>query len=114
MPCDTRLKPRQTIQQRADEVRKVVRALDAALASGRVKVKISPTGAVAFIGLTDEERDSVTDACAYRRVMISGSAMAKAAIARAEQLAGRGVSRQALAHGAHSHDGGVTWHDHKG
>ena len=25
MPCDTRLKPRQTIQQRADEVRKAVR-----------------------------------------------------------------------------------------
>ncbi len=114
MPCDTRLKPRQTIQQRADEVRKVVKTLDAALASGRAKVKVSPTGAVAFSGLTDEERDSVTDACAYRRLMISGSAMAKAAIARAEQLAGRGVSRQVLAHGAHSHDGGATWHDHKG
>src|SRR5262245_45059285 len=110
MPCDTRLKPRQTIQQRAAEVRKVVDMLSAKLASGAVKVKVSPQGAVAFEGLTDAERDGVTDACAYRRVMVSGSALAKAAIARAEQLAGRGVSRQALAQGIHSHDGGHTWH----
>jgi hypothetical protein len=30
---------------------------------------------------------------------------------QAEQRAGRGVDQQALAHGAHSHDGGKTWHD---
>jgi hypothetical protein len=114
MPCDSKLKPKQTIQQRAAEIRRVVQSLSDALASGRVKVKVGPQGAVAFDGLTDAERDGVTDACAYRRVMISGSALAKAAIARAEQLAGRGVSRQVLATGAHSHDGGVTWHEHKG
>lgn len=112
MPCDTRLKPKQTIQQRAAEVRRVVETLSQRLASGAVKVTVSPQGAVAFQGLTDSERDGVTDACAYRRVMISGSPLAKAAIARAEQMAGRGVSRQALAQGHHSHDGGVTWHKH--
>jgi hypothetical protein len=111
MPCDTRLKPKQTIQQRADEIRKMVATLDRGLATGRIKLKIGPQGAVVFDGLTQEERDGVTDACAYRRVMISGSPAAKMAIARAEQLAGRGVSRQALAHGAHSHDGGKTWHE---
>lgn len=114
MPCDTRRKRGQTIQQRAAEVRRVVETLDKAIASGRVKIKIGPQGGVAFDGLTEQERDDVTDNCAYRRLMISGSVLTKAAIARAEQLAGRGVSRQAVAHGVHSHDGGQTWHHHKG
>lgn len=110
MPCDTKLKPRQTIRQRAAEVRKVVNQANAGLASGKVKVKVGPQGAIAFSGMTDEERDGVTDACMYRRIMATGSALAKAAIAKAEQLAGRTIDRQALAHGHHSHDGGETWH----
>lgn len=114
MPCDTRLKPKQTIQQRAAEVRQVVAALASGLASGRVRAKIGPQGAIAFDGLTEAERDGVTDACAYRRLMASGSATALQAIARAEALAGRPVSRQMVAQGAHSHDGGATWHAHKG
>ncbi|SRR5258708_4200624 len=114
MPCDTKLKPNQTIQQRATEVRKVVGALEAALTAGRVKVTIGPQGAVAFAGIAATERDGVTDACMYRRLMATGSALAKVAIQRAEALAGRPVNRQAVAHGAHSHDGGRTWHDHKG
>jgi hypothetical protein len=114
MPCDTRLKPRQTISERKLEVQKMVAALDKALVSGRARLKVGPQGAVVIEGLTDEERDGVTDACAYRRLMISGSALAKAKIQQAEMLAGRGVSRQVLGVGAHSHDGGRTWHDHKG
>lgn len=110
MPCDSRLKPRQTIQQRAAEVRKVVSMLDQALVSGRAKIVVGPKGSIAFAGLTDAEKDGVTDACAYRRLMVSGSALAKAKIAQAEQLAGRGVSRQILAQGWHSHDNGETWH----
>ena len=43
---------------------------------------------MAFVGLSDDERARVTDACAYRRIMSTGSALARAAIARAEQ-AGR-------------------------
>jgi hypothetical protein len=42
--------------------------------------------------------------------MSTGSALAKAAIARAEQVAGRTVDRQAIAHGHYSHDGGRSWH----
>jgi hypothetical protein len=114
MPCDTRLTPRQTVQQRAEEVRRAVIRLADALASRRVKAKVGPQGAIAFEGWNDAERDGVTDACAYRRLMVSGSALAKAAIARAEQIAGRSVDRRVVAHGAHSHDGGRTWHDHKG
>lgn len=114
MPCDRTLKPRQTIQQRADEVRRVVERASKAMSTGRVKAKVGPQGAVAFLGLTDEERDGVTDNCLFRRLMSSGSASAKQAIARAEALAGRSVDRQVIGHGAHSHDGGLTWHDHKG
>lgn len=110
MPCDTRLKPKQTIQQRIAEVRRVVATLSSAIVAGRVKVKIGPQGAIAFDGLTEVERDGVTDACAYRRLMVEGSALAKTAVQRAETLSGRTVNRQALAHGHHSHDGGRTWH----
>ena len=110
MPCDTRLKYRQTISQRAAEVRKVTEVLSQGLAAGRVKAKVGPQGAIAFLGLTDAERDGVTDACAYRRLMVSGSALARAKIAQAEQVAGRTVDKQALTQGHHSHDNGVTWH----
>jgi hypothetical protein len=109
MPCDTRLKQGQTIQQRATEVRRVVDLVAQTLTAGRVKAKVGPTGGIAFIGLSDLERDNVTDACIYRRIMSTGSATAKAAIAKAEALAGRQVDKQALAHGVHSHDG-TNWH----
>jgi len=111
MPCDTRMRYRgQTISSRKAEVRKAVDRLSAGLASGKVKPKISPNGAVAFEGFAEAERDGVTDACAYRQVMVYGSALAKVAIARAEQLAGRSINKQTVANGEHSHDGGNTWH----
>lgn len=110
MPCDTKLKAKQTIQQRAEEIRKAVALLDKGLVSGRIKPVIGPQGAITFSGFADAERDGVTDACAYRRLMVTGSALAKAAIARAEQMSGRSVNKSTLAHGVHSHDGGKTWH----
>ncbi len=113
MPCDTRLKPKQTIQQRKEEVTRAVGKIQARLIDGRAKVKIGPQGAIAFDGV-DDVRDGVTDACAYRRIMATGSALAKAAIARAEQLSGRSIDKRVIGQGAHSHDGGHTWHDHKG
>jgi hypothetical protein len=114
MPCDTRLKPKQTISERAAEVREATARLAVAIAAGRVRVKIGPQGAIAFENWDTQSRDGITDACAYRRIMATGSAMARMAIAKAEQLAGRGVNKQAVAHGHHSHDGGATWHSHKG
>lgn len=114
MPCDTKLKPQQTIEQRKAEVRAAIAKIDAAIAQGRVKPGVGKQGALVLPGLTDEERDGVTDACAYRRLMVSGSSLTKAAFARAEQLAGRSIDRQVIGRGVHSHDGGATWHDHKG
>ena len=111
MPCETRLKPKQTIKERAAEVRAATERLNRKLAMGLVKPKVDrATGAIAFEGFADIERDGVTDACAYRRIMVSGSALAKAAIERAEALAGRSISREAITAGVHSHDGGETWH----
>ena len=114
MPCDTRLKPRQTIAQRKEEVRRAAEKFSQALAKGSAKVRVGPQGAVAFDGISEVDRDGLTDACAYRQLMVHGSALARAAIARAEQIAGRSVDKRVVAQGAHSHDGGATWHDHKG
>lgn len=114
MPCDTRLKPRQTISERAKEVREAVERLAAALAAGRVKVKVGPQGAIVFENWDATSRDGITDACAYRRIMATGTAMAKLAIQQAERMAGRSVNVQAVGQGVHSHDGGRTWHNHKG
>lgn len=110
MPCDTALKPNQTIQQRAEEVTKAVGRLQARLINGTVRVVVGPQGAIAFSGWEGEDRDKVTDNCAYRRIMATGSALAKAAIARAEQMAGVSVNRQVVGQGVHSHDGGKSWH----
>jgi hypothetical protein len=113
MPCDTRLKKGQTVSQRKEEVKKAVTALEQAIAARRVAIKINSQGAIAFVGLTEAERDGVTDACAYRRILATGSALARAEIARAEQIQGK-VNRQIIGHGGegmHSHDGGKTWHN---
>jgi hypothetical protein len=110
MACDTKLKPKQTIQGRAAEVRAAVAALARGLASGAIKARVGAQGAVAFEGWQAAERDGVTDACAYRRLLVSGGPLALAALARAEQLAGRSVNRQVIAVGVHSHDGGRNWH----
>lgn len=110
MVCETRLKPRQTIQQRADEVRRATASLDRRLANRQVKPVIGANGGITFVGWPEVERDGVTDACAYRRLMVKGSSLAKAAITRAEQISGRTVDRKVLASGTHSHDGGKTWH----
>lgn len=114
MVCDTRLKPRQTISERKAEVAKMVENLARQLASGKVKPLIGPQGAIAFTGLTEAERDGVTDACAYRRLLASGSTTALLAIQRAEMAAGRKVNMQVVGQGQHSHDGGKTWHSHRG
>jgi len=110
MPCDSRLKRGQTISQRAEEVRRVVKTIDSFLVRGIVKMKVGPQGAVVFVGIPEDERDGVTDACIYRRIMATGTGLAKAAIARAEAMSGRTVDRQIVASGLHSHDGGISFH----
>jgi hypothetical protein len=109
MVCDTKLFAGQTVEARAEEIQRVVLRLTEGLVNGTITAVVGPQGGIAFDGLTDTR--GVSDACAYMQVMASDNALAKLAIMQAEQLAGRGVDQQALAHGAHSHDGGKTWHE---
>lgn len=112
MACETRLKPKQTIGQRKEEAIKAINSLDRLLLRRQVRVVISPQGAIAFQGWNEVDRDGLTDACAYRQIMARGSVLAKAEIARAEQMSGRSVDRKVLSTGTHSHDGGQTWGNH--
>lgn len=111
MPCDTvRSTPKQTVAERMAEVRSASVRIAALVAANKVQVKIGPQGAVAFIGIPDQARVGMTDACIYRRIMASGTHAARQAIAKAEQLSGRTVNKKMVAQGVHSHDGGATWH----
>ena len=110
MPCDRIVKPRQTVAQRQAEVRTAKARIDKLLAAKKIKIKIGPQGAVAFIGIPDEVRDGVTDVCVYNHIMTKGSHGARQAIAKAEQMSGRSVDKKVVAAGTHSHDGGATWH----
>ncbi len=113
MACETMLKPRQTIQQRAAEVRAAVVRLAQGLAAGRITLVIDPvTGAPAFAGWDTTSRDGITDACAFRTIARTGSPMFIELVRKAQALAGRGIDKQAMAQGIHSHDGGATWHKH--
>ena len=110
MPCDLSLRAGQTNQQRAAEVRQQVSRLDRLLMLRKVRVVVGPQGAVTFQNWEGADRVGITDACAYRRLMVSGSVPARVEIARAEQVAGRAVDKRVVAAGVHSHDGGQTWH----
>lgn len=107
MPCDTITQTGQTTQQRAAQVRAAVATLERALARRQARAVVGPQGAITFTGWT--EREGVTDACAYRRIMATGGALARLEIAKAEQAAGVKVNRRVIAAGLHSHDGGETW-----
>jgi hypothetical protein len=108
MPCDTVKKQGQTLSQRVTEVKKRVTLVDKLIAARKVTMKVGPQGAVTFTGISESDRDGMTDACIYRMLTRTGSAATKMLIARAEQ--GRSVNRSVVAAGVHSHDGGQTWH----
>lgn len=110
MACETTLRPRQTTSERIAEIKTSIEALEKLLLRRKVRPVVGPQGAITFDGWPVEARNGITDGCAYRRIMATGSALARAEIARAEQLAGRGVDRRVVAQGTHSHDGGQSWH----
>lgn len=110
MPCDTNLKQGETLVDRQRTVKESLDRLRRELASGRVRVRIAPSGAVAFDGWKPDDRSGVTDVCAYRTLAAQNSPELRQAVARAEYQQGRKVDERAVAAGTHSHDGGVTWH----
>jgi len=106
MACESFSRPSQTPAQRKREIEEALDELERSVEKGSVKVVIDKrSGALTFAGWTDN-RD-VTDACAYR-VMMNRPAV-RAAIVRAESLAGTKVNQRAMEMGTHSHDGGKTW-----
>ncbi len=112
MVCDMTLAQGQTMAQRKEQLRKAVSTVDTLLANRRAQVKVGAQGAITFIGIPDDDRAGMTDACIYRIITRTGSTAAKLAIQRAEQLAGRTVDRRVVTQGVHSHDGGQSWSRH--
>lgn len=111
MPCYSNPRPNQTIEQRKQQVLDALRRLEKQLIEGAVKIAIGPSGAVAFVGW--EDRDDVTDVCAYRALSTMKSQALSRAIAAAElRSGGVKVNPQAVAAGWHSHDGGKSWGRH--
>ena len=110
MPCDSRRPAGMTVQQRKKQIDEAIDRLNKALTLGTVKVKVGATGALAFDGIW--ERSGVSDICAYRKLVASGSPALRQALARAEAMAGRKVDPRQVAAGVHSHDGGKTWGRH--
>ena len=108
MACDFRVPAGMTPETRKTQIAQAVDRLNAALATGTVKVRVGATGAVAFVGTW--QRDGISDVCAYRKLMVAGSPALRLAVAKAEAMAGRKVDARAVASGQHSHDGGSTWH----
>jgi hypothetical protein len=109
MPCDSRTLKGQSLSERKTEVRAAISRLSALLAAKQVKPVIGPQGAIFFQGWSETDRGRVSDVCAYRLLLATGSALARAEIAKAEQLAGRAVDKQVIGQGVHSHDG-KNWH----
>lgn len=109
MPCDTVRRRQQTAQDRQREIDRSLAELERRIASGQVSISIGPDGAVAFNGW-GQERDGVTDVCAFTTLQNRGSWELRQAVARAEAMSGRKVNERAVAAGVHSHDGGTTWH----
>jgi hypothetical protein len=107
MPCDTwRAAPTQTLTERKKQIVETVEDLARKLARGQAKAIVGPQGAIAFEGWTG--KNGVTDACALRRIMATGGALARMAITKAEDAAGRKLDMKVVASGVHAHGG--VWH----
>lgn len=118
MPCDTVFRRNQTLSQRKAEVKTVLGKISEDIKRNRIVPVVSKRGAITFVRklpngqtvpIDNRERDDVTDACIYRAVMRTGSALERHAILKAEEQARVKVDPKLVAAGVHSHDGGQTW-----
>lgn len=104
MPCITQ--KNLTPVAKARQVTALQR-LAAAVGAGTVKLVVGRSGSVAFAGWKDDEREGVSDLCAYRA--ISHAPEVRRALMRAEAMSGNRMDPRAIASGLHSHDSGSTW-----
>jgi hypothetical protein len=110
MPCDSQLQPGQTLAARVSEIDLALKRLEQYLSQGKVTIGIGANGAITFKGWATNDRNRVTDVCAYRTLTSQSSWALRQATAKAEAMSGRKVNAAAVAAGVHSHDGGGTWH----
>ncbi len=110
MACWTFIRPLQTKEERAAEIKAATRKLETLLLKGGASVVIGPDGAITFAGWS--ERSDVSDVCAYRSLTQQGSKALADAIAKAELKQGKKINPAAVKAGVHSHDGGRTWGRH--
>lgn len=106
MPCTSQPNLTQVQQARMAEA---VRRLETALGNNSASLVVGASGSIAFKGWND--REGVSDLCAYRKLAASNSAALRRAIMRAEAM-GAKINPRAIAAGVHSHDSGHTWSTH--
>lgn len=89
--CPICMRPREDAIAAKKRIKEVRERVERALLARAAKVKVSRiTGKVSFEGIATGDDEAI-----YRAIMVSGSALARAEIAKAEQLAGRSVNVQA-------------------
>lgn len=110
MACLAALQPNQTFAQRMTQVEAALKRLEQYIQTGTVRIVISRQGAITFQGWQD--RDGISDVCAFRSMTATNSWVLRQAVLRAEGMAGVKVNPKAVAAGVHSHDGGKTWGKH--
>lgn len=110
MPCDT--KPSLTKEERQAQANALELLARKLKVGGGASVVIGANGSIAFRGWEGEERGGLSDLCAYRKLLATGSPELRTAVARAEAMSGRRIDGRAIAAGVHSHDGGKTWGSH--
>lgn len=100
--CPICMRPRKakSTAEIAKRNKRVTERVAQALAGGRVRLRITPTGGVAFEGLDRLEREGLTDDVIYRNLIKPGaiSPLALAALQRAEHIAGRKVAPRVVGH----------------
>ena len=109
MACESRMRQGQSLVERIDEVKKALERLERYLSTGTVRIGVGPNGAVSFIGWND--RDDVTDVCAYRTLSAQSSWALRQAAQKAEFQSGRKINPAAVAAGWHTHDQ-QSWSKH--
>lgn len=110
MSCMSMVKDGQTLAQRMAETEKSLKRLEQSIQAGKVKIGIGQNGAITFAGWND--RDSISDVCAFRSMTATNSWVLRQAVLKAEGMSGRKVNVKAIATGVHSHDSGHTWEKH--
>jgi hypothetical protein len=110
MACMTALSQGQSLAQRMTQVEQALKRLEQYIQTGTVRIGIGTNGALVFNGWND--RDGISDVCAFRSLTATNSWVLRQAVLRAEGMSGRKVNPKAVAAGVHSHDGGKTWGQH--